>query len=127
MNNEKIKTAFYYALRDTLVATDIDQASRIAYGPKRYRVVTLLGQVIELAGNLFWWGVHIEIPTVTRREERKCEASILLHFKLPLVLTPVLLYCFIVAKSQRLLIYMDKLKFVEKHIVNYVIKNQLTY
>ncbi|KOB66221.1 Structural maintenance of chromosomes protein, partial [Operophtera brumata] len=35
--------AFYYALRDTLVASDLDQASRIAYGATRYRVVTLKG------------------------------------------------------------------------------------
>ena len=40
---EELRVAFYYALRDTLVAGDLEQASRIAYGPDRRwrRVVTL--------------------------------------------------------------------------------------
>ena len=41
--DERLRVAFYYALRDTLVAGDLEQASRIAYGQdKRWRrVVTL--------------------------------------------------------------------------------------
>lgn len=41
--NEDLRLAFYYAMRDTVVANDLDQASRIAYGrDKRWRrVVTL--------------------------------------------------------------------------------------
>ena len=41
--NERLRVAFYYALRDTVVAQDLDQASRIAYGQDRRwrRVVTL--------------------------------------------------------------------------------------
>lgn len=31
-NDDRLKGAFYYALRDTLVADDLDQASRIAFG-----------------------------------------------------------------------------------------------
>eukprot|EP01105_Mastigella_eilhardi_P003137 TRINITY_DN1399_c0_g2_i3.p1 TRINITY_DN1399_c0_g2~~TRINITY_DN1399_c0_g2_i3.p1 ORF type:complete len:1216 (-),score=473.70 TRINITY_DN1399_c0_g2_i3:575-4222(-) len=50
--NEEIRPAFYYALRDTLVAENIDQASRIAYGETRWRVVTLKGEVIETAGTM---------------------------------------------------------------------------
>lgn len=44
---ERVKPAFWYALRNTLVAENLDQAQRIAYGPdKRFRrVVTLQGQV----------------------------------------------------------------------------------
>ncbi|CAG9859333.1 unnamed protein product [Phyllotreta striolata] len=52
VQDEKVKTAFYYALRDTLVAGDIDQGSRIAYGAQRYRVVTLKGELIELSGTM---------------------------------------------------------------------------
>lgn len=52
MNDDNVKTAFYYALRDTLVAKDLDQASRIAYGNKRYRVVTLNGDLIETTGTM---------------------------------------------------------------------------
>ena len=38
-----LAVAFYYAMRDTVVAADLEQASRIAYGPdKRWaKVVTL--------------------------------------------------------------------------------------
>ncbi|KAB0799073.1 hypothetical protein PPYR_06953 [Photinus pyralis] len=50
--DDRIKPAFYYALRDTLVANDLDQASRIAYGKQRYRVVTLTGQLIETTGTM---------------------------------------------------------------------------
>jgi chromosome segregation ATPase len=41
--NEDIRLAFYWALRNTLVAKDLDQASQIAYGGDRRfsRVVTL--------------------------------------------------------------------------------------
>ncbi|KAK3856062.1 hypothetical protein Pcinc_037572 [Petrolisthes cinctipes] len=52
MNDDRVKTAFYYALRDTLVANDLDQASRIAYGRVRHRVVTLKGELIEPAGTM---------------------------------------------------------------------------
>ncbi len=75
-------TAFYFALRDTLVANDLDQATRIAYqvcvvpllscglylrpifgvimvamltvkgGKPRHRVVTLSGQLIDTSGTM---------------------------------------------------------------------------
>ena len=40
---EQVRVAFYYAMRDTVVAQDLEQASRIAYGQDRRwrRVVTL--------------------------------------------------------------------------------------
>jgi len=50
VNNEDLLPAFYFALRDTLVAKDMDQATRIAYGARRYRVVTLVGGIIEASG-----------------------------------------------------------------------------
>nr|CAD7411443.1 unnamed protein product [Timema cristinae] len=46
----KTSSAFYFALRDTLVAQDLEQATRIAYGAERHRVVTLGGELIELSG-----------------------------------------------------------------------------
>ncbi|CAH2058218.1 unnamed protein product, partial [Iphiclides podalirius] len=52
VRDERVLPAFYYALRDTLVANDLEQASRIAYGRTRYRVVTLNGDVIEIAGTM---------------------------------------------------------------------------
>lgn len=43
--------AFYYALRETLVANDITTATRIGLeGAKRHRVVTLKGEVVEASG-----------------------------------------------------------------------------
>nr|CAD7204464.1 unnamed protein product [Timema douglasi] len=50
VQDEQLKTAFYFALRDTLVAQDLEQATRIAYGAERHRVVTLGGELIELSG-----------------------------------------------------------------------------
>ena len=52
VEDERVRPAFYYALRDTLVANDLDQATRIAYGQQRFRMVTLEGQLIELAGKV---------------------------------------------------------------------------
>lgn len=45
--------AFYFALRDTLVANDITTATRIGMGgSRRYRVVTLKGEVVETTGSM---------------------------------------------------------------------------
>ena len=43
VREERVKLAFYFALRDTIVADSLDQASRIAYGKDRRwgRVVTI--------------------------------------------------------------------------------------
>ncbi|WFD00529.1 Structural maintenance of chromosomes protein 4 [Malassezia yamatoensis] len=43
---------FYSELGDTLVASDLQQATRIAYGAKRWRVVTEDGQVIDKSGTM---------------------------------------------------------------------------
>jgi structural maintenance of chromosome 4 len=53
-SDERLRLAFYYAMRDTLVANDLDQASRIAYsGDKRWRrVVTLKGEMINETGTM---------------------------------------------------------------------------
>ena len=53
VNDEKLLTAFYYGLRNTLVANNLEQASRIAYGQsQRHRVVTLKGEIIEVSGTM---------------------------------------------------------------------------
>ena len=47
----KYLPAFYFALRDTLVAPNLDDAMKIAYqGKQRFRVVTLDGSVIDTSG-----------------------------------------------------------------------------
>jgi hypothetical protein len=58
VSDPKLRLAFWYALRNTLVAADLDQASRIAYGckDKRFsRVLTVAGQLI--AGACAWLSV----------------------------------------------------------------------
>lgn len=51
VKDESVRPAFYFALRDTLVAKDLEQATRVAFQKdKRWRVVTLQGQIIEQAG-----------------------------------------------------------------------------
>ena len=55
----KFRRAFYYVLRDTLVAEDLDQANRIAFGKIRWKVVTLDGKVIDKAGTMSGGGNRV--------------------------------------------------------------------
>ncbi|GBG28901.1 Structural maintenance of chromosomes protein 4 [Hondaea fermentalgiana] len=52
--DDRFRPAFYFAMRDTLVAKDLDQAVRIAYKGNKcvWRVVTLQGQVIDTSGTM---------------------------------------------------------------------------
>ena len=51
LENEDMRTVFYHYLRDTLVADNMEQAQRLAFGGRqRFRVVTLGGEVIEISG-----------------------------------------------------------------------------
>ncbi|XP_022905361.2 structural maintenance of chromosomes protein 4 [Onthophagus taurus] len=59
VQDDRVKTAFYFALRDTLVADNLDQASRIAYGARRFRVVTLMGELIETSGTMSGGGKKV--------------------------------------------------------------------
>ncbi|XP_052215756.1 structural maintenance of chromosomes protein 4-like [Dreissena polymorpha] len=59
VKDAEIKNAFYFALRDTLVADDLDQATRIAYGAQRFRVVTLQGQLIDQSGTMSGGGKSV--------------------------------------------------------------------
>ncbi|KAH9011787.1 SMCs flexible hinge [Lactarius pseudohatsudake] len=44
--------AFYKALHDTLVVQDLAQATRIAFGARRWRVVTLVGELVDSSGTM---------------------------------------------------------------------------
>jgi len=57
--NEVFLPAFYSVLQDTLVANDLAQANRIAYGAKRWRVVTLDGQLIDKSGTMSGGGTKV--------------------------------------------------------------------
>ncbi|XP_058187253.1 structural maintenance of chromosomes protein 4-like [Rhododendron vialii] len=54
VRDERMKLAFYAALGNTIVAQDIDQATRIAYGGNKdfRRVVTLDGALFERSGTM---------------------------------------------------------------------------
>ncbi|GKT39827.1 structural maintenance of chromosomes protein 5 [Colletotrichum spaethianum] len=57
---ERFRPAFYHALQDTLVANDLAQANRIAYGAKRWRVVTLAGELIDKSGTMSGGGSTVK-------------------------------------------------------------------
>ena len=56
---ERFSPAFYSVLQNTLVAKDMEQANRIAYGAKRWRVVTLDGQLIDVSGTMSGGGTRV--------------------------------------------------------------------
>ncbi|ETV91308.1 hypothetical protein H310_14128 [Aphanomyces invadans] len=61
VSKDKFRPAFYFALRDTLVAKNLDEATSIAYQGRsaKYRVVTLDGQMIELSGAMSGGGNRV--------------------------------------------------------------------
>ncbi|KAK6458748.1 RecF/RecN/SMC [Scheffersomyces xylosifermentans] len=50
--NAKFAPAFYSKLYDTLVAPDLNEAKKAAYGAKRWKVVTLDGKVVDTSGTM---------------------------------------------------------------------------
>ncbi|KAG8529377.1 uncharacterized protein KY384_006013 [Bacidia gigantensis] len=56
---DNFKPAFFSIMQNTLVARDLEQANRIAYGAKRWRVVTLDGQLIDVSGTMSGGGTRI--------------------------------------------------------------------
>lgn len=59
VQDQRVRPAFYHAVRETLVAENLDQASRIAYGVNRHRVVTLGGELIEVSGTMSGGGRQV--------------------------------------------------------------------
>lgn len=57
--DQKFAPAFYSVMQNTLVAKDLEQANRIAYGAKRWRVVTLDGQLIDVSGTMSGGGTRV--------------------------------------------------------------------
>lgn len=51
--------AFYKGVFNTLVADDLVQAQRIGFGKKRWRVVTLQGQLIDPSGTMSGGGAKV--------------------------------------------------------------------
>ncbi|GFR22670.1 structural maintenance of chromosomes protein 4 [Trichonephila clavata] len=60
VKDNSLLPAFYFAIGTTLVARDLEQATRIGLkGRERHRVVTLKGEVIDLAGTMSGGGGHV--------------------------------------------------------------------
>ncbi|KZF21893.1 hypothetical protein L228DRAFT_162357 [Xylona heveae TC161] len=57
--HDKFRPAFFSVLQNTLVADDLAQANRIAYGAQRWRVVTLDGQLIDKSGTMSGGGTRV--------------------------------------------------------------------
>ena len=57
--DEKFRPAFFSVLQNTLVAKDLEHANRIAYGARRWRVVTLDGQLIDVSGTMSGGGTRV--------------------------------------------------------------------
>ncbi|KAI9800240.1 MAG: hypothetical protein M1825_004224 [Sarcosagium campestre] len=55
----RFASAFFSVLQNTLVADDLVQANRIAYGAQRWRVVTLDGQLIDKSGTMSGGGTRV--------------------------------------------------------------------
>lgn len=59
INDPAYRNTFYFALRDTLVVDNIDDAQKVAFGSQtRYRVVTLKGEIIEQSGTMSGGGAY---------------------------------------------------------------------
>jgi structural maintenance of chromosome 4 len=52
--------AFFKATGNTVVAENLEQANRIAYGKKRWRVVTLGGDLIDTSGAMSGGGTRVQ-------------------------------------------------------------------
>ncbi|CAK7210271.1 Structural maintenance of chromosomes protein 4 [Sporothrix bragantina] len=80
---DRFRPAFYHALQDTLVAKDLAQANRIAYGAKRWRVVTLDGELIDKSGTMSGGGSTVKkglmssklVPDTTKEQVNKLEVD----------------------------------------------------
>jgi structural maintenance of chromosome 4 len=55
----KFAAGFYQVLQNTLVAKDLAQANRIAFGKRRWRVVTLDGMLIDTSGTMSGGGNRV--------------------------------------------------------------------
>ncbi|XP_059483469.1 structural maintenance of chromosomes protein 4 [Neocloeon triangulifer] len=50
VEDERVLPAFYFAVRNTLVAQNLDQATRIAFGRVRHKVVDINGNIVDPGG-----------------------------------------------------------------------------
>ncbi|KAK6876282.1 Structural maintenance of chromosomes protein 4 [Candida tropicalis] len=58
-SNPKFAPAFYSKVYDTLVAPNLTEAKKVAYGARRWKVVTLDGNVIDISGTMSGGGNYV--------------------------------------------------------------------
>ncbi|OZJ03932.1 hypothetical protein BZG36_03614 [Bifiguratus adelaidae] len=68
---ERFAPAFYSVLQNTLVAENLQQANRIAYGRQRWRVVTLDGQLIDKSGTMSGGGNTVSRGAMSSKFENE--------------------------------------------------------
>lgn len=81
--DEKFRPAFYSIMQNTLVANSLEQANRIAYGARRWRVVTLDGQLIDISGTMSGGGTRVargamsskQVADVTKEQVAQLESE----------------------------------------------------
>ncbi|KAG7903747.1 hypothetical protein KL907_003774 [Ogataea polymorpha] len=55
----KFAPAFYSSMYNTLVASNLEEANKVAFGAKRWRVVTLDGKLVDVSGTLSGGGSRV--------------------------------------------------------------------
>ncbi|KAN0042226.1 hypothetical protein ACTFIV_004785 [Dictyostelium citrinum] len=66
-DEKKYATAFFTAVGHTLVADTLDEATKIAYGAKRHRVVTLDGSLIDTSGAMSGGGLKPRVGAMNSK------------------------------------------------------------
>lgn len=78
----RLATAFFKAVGQTLVAKDLDQANRIAYGKQRWRVVTLGGELIDTSGAMSGGGTRVQRGGMSSKFASDCvEPQVITRFE----------------------------------------------
>lgn len=71
IDDDNYVPAFSSLLRDTLVVDSLDLARKIAYGGRKWRVVTLRGQLIEISGTMSGGGQPISGKMALSSDSRR--------------------------------------------------------
>lgn len=73
--DKKFLPAFYSKLRDTLVASNLQEAKSVAFGPTRFKVVTLDGKVVDRSGTMSGGGNSLSRGLMQLRSRAVSQAA----------------------------------------------------